>query len=78
MNDPHKAQWIISDEMWSIDANYKYARLQLYVPNYVSCFLTHKDGRAVEFNIMCAKREILKKVFEDLMGTEDWFEKDQD
>jgi hypothetical protein len=74
MNDAHKAHWIVHDEQWSVDAHYKYGRISLYTPNYSTTFITHQNEKAIEFNIKEAKRAMINKLLEDLLGTEDWFE----
>jgi hypothetical protein len=73
-----KAHFTVHDELWSESADYRYGRLSLYVPHYMCAFITHKDGKAQEYNIKLAKRQMMNKLIEELMGTEDWFEENKD
>lgn len=71
-----KAKFIVHKEQWSESNDQRYVRISLTVPHYIIAFITWDNGQALAYNIKEAKREIINKLMEDLMETDEWFEKD--
>lgn len=78
MSNKGGSQFVVTEDLMALDEDYKYMRIALYVPIYSLSLITHRNGKAVDFNLKEAKRELIRTVFKDLMETEDWYEENQD
>ena len=76
-----KNYWEISNEYWAPpDTVNDYKRLSLYIPAYVTLIPLPKnrDHFVEEAYIKESKKRIIAMLISELMGTEDWFEENQD
>lgn len=76
-----KAHFSVLDD-WRFDDNYQgeqYFKIVLTGGMYV-CVSTiaHNDSEAKTFNIKMAKRQLINKLLEDLLETEDWLNEESE